>query len=78
MNNANNVQVPDEHRVPEDPDSPLAWLLMLVGAFTVKDDAGNLCTMMLGRRNNVAARMAKVLKQHPEWDLAALIGDNNE
>ena len=56
-------------KVPEDPDSVMAWALLGVGAFTVKDDSGEVCTMVLGSRNNVAARLDNWFAHHPDFDL---------
>ena len=52
------LDVPEDAKVNTDPDSPMAWALRVgAGAFTVKDDAGNICTMALGDINSVARRV---------------------
>lgn len=55
------ADVPQERVVPSDPDSPMAWALVGIGAFTVLDDSGAVCTMALGDRNNVARRLQERL-----------------
>jgi hypothetical protein len=57
--------VPADRKVATDPQSPMAWALLLgAAAFTVKDDDGNLCTMFLGDLNSVADRVQRQYDLH--------------